>query len=74
MLPRQRNAAGSVQPTGRQGLAQRRFETGMVMHRMVSRSFTIAVIAGSLALAGCNTVRGFGKDLGSAGAALETVN
>lgn len=41
---------------------------------MIRRSLTLALLAGSLALAGCNTVRGFGKDLGSAGAALETVN
>jgi predicted small secreted protein len=41
---------------------------------MISRIFAVALIAGSLALAGCNTVRGLGKDLGSAGAALETVN
>ncbi|WP_159873458.1 entericidin A/B family lipoprotein [Novosphingobium sp. 9U] len=41
---------------------------------MARRIFTFALIAGSLALAGCNTVRGFGKDLGSAGQALETVD
>lgn len=41
---------------------------------MVRRIFTFALIAGSLGLTGCNTVQGFGKDLGSAGAALEKVD
>jgi predicted small secreted protein len=41
---------------------------------MVRRILTVALLTGCLALAGCNTVRGFGKDLGSAGAALETVD
>jgi predicted small secreted protein len=41
---------------------------------MVSRIFAVILFASSFTLAGCNTVRGFGKDLGSAGAALETVN
>ena len=41
---------------------------------MVRRLVTIALISSCLALGACNTVRGLGKDLGSAGAALETVN
>jgi len=41
---------------------------------MISRIFALALACGSLALSGCNTVQGFGKDLGAAGAALETVN
>jgi predicted small secreted protein len=41
---------------------------------MARHLLTVALIAGSFALSGCNTVRGLGKDLGSAGAALETVN
>jgi predicted small secreted protein len=41
---------------------------------MVGRILALALISGCLILTGCNTVRGFGKDLGSAGGALETVN
>lgn len=41
---------------------------------MVRHVLAFTLIATSLALAGCHTVRGFGKDLGSAGAALETVD
>lgn len=41
---------------------------------MVRPILMIALITAGLLMAGCNTVRGFGKDLGSAGAALETVN
>jgi predicted small secreted protein len=41
---------------------------------MTRRILALALISGSLLLAGCNTVRGFGKDLGSAGETLETVD
>ena len=40
---------------------------------MVRKIFTIALIAGSLGLAACNTVRGAGADLGSAANATENV-
>lgn len=38
---------------------------------MARRLFTIALVSASLTLAGCNTVRGFGKDLSSAGGVLQ---
>jgi predicted small secreted protein len=41
---------------------------------MTCRTLALALISGSLMLTGCHTVRGLGKDLGSAGAALETVD
>jgi predicted small secreted protein len=34
----------------------------------------LALISGCLVVAGCNTVRGFGEDLSSAGAELEKTN
>lgn len=39
---------------------------------MVRRFVTLALVAGSLSLAGCNTMQGLGEDIGSAGQALES--
>jgi predicted small secreted protein len=38
---------------------------------MVRRIITLALIAGSFAVAACNTVEGAGKDVKSAGTAVE---
>lgn len=38
---------------------------------MVRRIVTLALIAGSFAVAGCNTVEGVGKDVKSAGEAVK---
>ena len=38
---------------------------------MVRKIVTIALLAGSLAVAGCNTVDGLGKDVESAGEAAQ---
>ena len=37
---------------------------------MVRRIFAVAIIAGAVAVAGCNTVAGAGKDVSSAGGAV----
>lgn len=41
---------------------------------MVRSILAIALISGSLALTGCHTVRGFGKDLSAAGEVLQTTD
>jgi predicted small secreted protein len=41
---------------------------------MVRRILAIALISGSLAISGCHTVRGLGKDLSSAGEVLQTTD
>lgn len=38
---------------------------------MVRQIVTVALLAGGLALAGCNTVEGVGEDLESAGEAVQ---
>ena len=38
---------------------------------MVRRIVTLALLAGSLAVAGCNTVEGVGEDVSSAGDAVK---
>lgn len=38
---------------------------------MVRKIVTIVLLAGSLAVAGCNTVEGAGKDISSAGDAVK---
>jgi len=38
---------------------------------MVRKLITMLVLAGGLAVAGCNTVEGLGKDVQSAGEAVE---
>lgn len=38
---------------------------------MVRKIVTLALLAGSLAVAGCNTIEGIGKDVKSAGQTVE---
>jgi len=38
---------------------------------MVRKVIALALVAGSMMVAGCNTVRGAGKDVSSAGQAVE---
>ncbi len=38
---------------------------------MKRKSFVFAMIAGTLLLAGCNTIRGLGQDIQDAGQAIE---
>lgn len=40
---------------------------------MVRKIVTLALLAGSLAVAGCNTVDGIGEDVSSAGDAVQDV-
>jgi predicted small secreted protein len=37
---------------------------------MVRKAFAVALVAGTLLIAGCNTVNGAGKDVSSAGNAI----
>jgi predicted small secreted protein len=65
---------GFVHARGRRLRALARQHTDIGANIMVRRILVIALVSGSLAVSGCHTVRGLGKDLSSAGEVLQTTD